>query len=587
MRRPLWIPWRWWRRATQFALLVVFLWLFRRTEYTGVDLLPGGENLFFRMDPLVGAAAMLGARQFIAGFWPALLIVGLTMLFGRFFCGWICPLGTLLDYFGVVVRVVKSPLSLWKRARLNAAAAQDGQVSACVASGPSTTGRFVRFGRSMRYFLLGAILVAAVFAFPLVGLLDPFSLLVRGLSFWGDPAFFRHVDTAIGTGSEGWAVETLQPFLRRHHVLPFREMLFRFAGVSAALLTILFALEFVARRFWCRYLCPTGTLFGLFARRSLLKRVPGGVCKTCSNCAAVCRMNAIEPGVGTLPEACTLCMDCVDFCPTGISRFRFASTSKKKHSAVAARPTDLSRRSVLAGIVAGAAIPGASLAAGLGCKRSIPATLLRPPGAGDEPTFLNLCVRCGECMKVCPTNVLQPTIFEAGLEGMFSPHMVPRFIFQQSYCEFTCTLCGQVCPTGAIPRLTEEEKHARPTGMAYFDHSLCLPWAEKTPCIRCEEMCPAPDKAIKILNTFKITDKDGMEVEIQQPYVDHDLCVGCGICESNCTIPGVAGIRLQRREAPDPGTEFLLKSTLESRKASETHQGNPKAETPAASPYGS
>jgi ferredoxin len=100
-------------------------------------------------------------------------------------------------------------------------------------------------------------------------------------------------------------------------------------------------------------------------------------------------------------------------------------------------------------------------------------------------------------------------------------------------------------------------------------------------------MCPAPEKAIKILNTFKTTDKDGMEVEIQQPYVDHDLCVGCGICESNCTIPGVAGIRLQRRDAPDPGTEFLLKSTLESRKASETHQGDPKAETPAASPYGS
>jgi Pyruvate/2-oxoacid:ferredoxin oxidoreductase delta subunit len=160
-------------------------------------------------------------------------------------------------------------------------------------------------------------------------------------------------------------------------------------------------------------------------------------------------------------------------------------------------------------------------------------------------------------MKVCPTNVLQPAIFEAGFEGVFSPRLAPRYIFEQSYCEYACTLCGQVCPTGAIPRLSEEAKHERPIGKAFFDHALCLPWADKTPCIRCEEMCPTPEKAIKILNTFTITDKDGFEVEILQPYVDRDLCVGCGICESNCTVDGVAGIRVQRVDAADPGTEFM------------------------------
>jgi ferredoxin len=155
---------------------------------------------------------------------------------------------------------------------------------------------------------------------------------------------------------------------------------------------------------------------------------------------------------------------------------------------------------------------------------------------------------------------LQPVIFEAGLQGVFSPHLLPRFLFEQSFCEYSCTLCGQVCPTGAIPRLTEEQKHAQPTGKAYFDHQRCLPWAENTPCIRCEEMCPAPEKAIKILNTITIKDKAGLDVEIQQPYVDRDLCVGCGICESNCTIEGVSAIRVRRIESPDPGTEFLLKT---------------------------
>ena len=101
-------------------MLILFLWLFRRTEYTGADILPGGENIFFRLDPLVGAAAMLGARQFIVMFWPALVILGLTLVFGRFFCGWICPLGTLLDYFHRLLRlaaiVIVGPLSLRERA---------------------------------------------------------------------------------------------------------------------------------------------------------------------------------------------------------------------------------------------------------------------------------------------------------------------------------------------------------------------------------------------------------------------------------------------------------------------------------------
>ena len=211
------------------------------------------------------------------------------------------------------------------------------------------------------------------------------------------------------------------------------------------------------------------------------------------------------------------------------------------------------------GIAAGAAVPGIAWAVRLAQERPVPPDLLRPPGAADEQTFLGLCIRCGECMKVCPTNVLQPAIFQSGMEGLFSPRLIPRLIFEQSYCEYACTLCGQVCPTGAIPRLDEEAKHAHPTGKAYFDHNLCLPWAEKTPCIRCEEMCPAPDKAIKILNTLTIAGKDGQELEIQQPYVDRDLCVGCGICESNCPIEGTAGIRVFRVDAADPGTEFLLK----------------------------
>ena len=544
MRRPLLIPWRWWRRAAQFVLLLVFLWLFRRTEYNGQDQLAGGENIFFRLDPLAGIAAMLGARQIISMFWPAMIVAALTMVLGRFFCGWICPLGTLIDYFHRLF--ISVPLSLWRRIRGRVPSSKQRR---------ELTSRFAltAHGKAAKYYVLITVLLAAVFAFPLAGLVDPLSLLVRGFVFWGDPMLYRGADACFGWLSNGWVTNTLQPWVK-NHMLPFRPAVFQLAGASATMLAIIFALEFVARRFWCRYLCPTGTLFGLLSRRSLLKRVPVKVCKVCGDCAATCRMNALDPIGGLSPQFCTLCMDCVDLCPKSIATFRFT----RKTSTSRPRPVDLSRRGVLAGMATGFAIPGAALASRMGVKSSVPSSLLRPPGAADEKTFLNLCIRCGECMKVCPTTVLQPTVFEAGLEGVFSPRLAVRFIFEQTYCEYCCTLCGQVCPTGAIPRLSEEAKHAKPIGKAYFDHNLCLPWAKDTPCVRCEEMCPVPDKAIRILDEVKVIGKDGLEVVIRRPYVDRDLCVGCGICETNCPIEGVAGIRVWRVDAPDPGTEFLI-----------------------------
>ena len=467
---------------------------------------------------------MLATRQFLAVFWPAAIVVALTLVFGRFFCGWVCPLGTLLDGFHFALRPITRRTNRWL-----AASSQNSGNS----RGPTARGRPMQAGRAVRYVLLIAVLLAAVFAFPLVGLVDPFCLLVRGLAFWADPMLHRGVEAGFGWIGSGSAADAVHPFVRKH-VLPFQAMTFHLAGVSAAILATIFALELVARRFWCRFLCPAGAMFGLLGWWSLLKRSPVVVCKSCGDCAAGCRMGAIDPVGQTFlsalsaasreadknvcptaarnsdfsAEACNLCMDCVDSCPKGIVGFRFNwKIWGRKRSSRAPRPVDLSRRGLLVGIAAGVGIPGVAAVVRLARPTPVDPYLLRPPGAADEKEFLALCIRCGECMKVCPTNVLQPTALQAGVEGIFSPRLDLRFIAEKSSCEYDCTLCGQVCPTGAIPRLTVEAKHAHPTAKAYFDHSRCLPWAEQTPCIVCEEMCPTPEKAIKILATITIKDK--------------------------------------------------------------------------------
>ncbi|MBU1878542.1 MAG: 4Fe-4S dicluster domain-containing protein, partial [Chloroflexi bacterium] len=157
-----------------------------------------------------------------------------------------------------------------------------------------------------------------------------------------------------------------------------------------------------------------------------------------------------------------------------------------------------------------------------------------PPGSVEE-TLLLRCIHCGECMQVCPTAGLQPSLLEADLEGLWTPRLVPRL----GYCDYGCTNCGQVCPTEAIPRLALEEKRRVVMGLAYIDTNRCIPWADSRDCIVCEEMCPTPEKAIVLDD---IETPDGRTV--RRPRVLRDVCIGCGICEFKCPLEGESAIRV-------------------------------------------
>jgi NAD-dependent dihydropyrimidine dehydrogenase PreA subunit len=150
-------------------------------------------------------------------------------------------------------------------------------------------------------------------------------------------------------------------------------------------------------------------------------------------------------------------------------------------------------------------------------------------------------------MRACPTHGLQPAFDQAGLEGLWTPLLVPRL----GYCDYSCAACGQACPVQAIPPLGLPDKRAHVIGKAYLDQNRCIAWADHRDCIVCEEMCPLPEKAV-YLEKRDFAQPDGSAVTVQVPHVDRGKCIGCGICEFKCPLNGEAAIRVYV-----PGTEAV------------------------------
>ncbi len=251
-------------------------------------------------------------------------------------------------------------------------------------------------------------------------------------------------------------------------------------------------------------------------------------------------MGAIDArqGYRVATAECVMCLDCLADCPQDEMGLVFGLPGQ---AGVEATGGDfISRRQALGAMALGTA---GVLLAGIDVHAKYPhGMLVRPPGAQDEEEFLSSCVRCGLCIRTCPTTGLQPASGEFGLAGVWTPRLAARL----GACDYACTVCGEVCPSGAIPLLELAEKRETVIGMASIDRNRCLPWAYDKMCIVCEEMCPRPDKAIR-LEEVRVMDAGGQEVLLQRPYVLRDLCIGCGICENQCPLAGEAAIRVYRQ----------------------------------------
>jgi MauM/NapG family ferredoxin protein len=485
------------RVVYQAFFLLLFVWLLARLAAGDPRAFP--YTVFHHADPLSAVGAAFAAGTIPGALVWAAALIALTLVLGRVFCGWVCPLGTVqqLASFLFSGRTRRESLSVNRYRRWYA----------------------------LKYYILAALLVGALAGTLQTGLLDPLSLTARGLASGLWPAL-----PGGRPAPGGWLAALL-------------------------LLGIVLASRWIPRLF-CRAFCPLGALLGVFARFAVFRiHRRDQACTACTLCAFACQ-GADEPLGRHRVGECMVCLNCLPACPEQAMSYRALPPLPDPPP-----QPDLSRRTLVGTVLTSLAVAPLLRATGGGRTAARP-RLLRPPGALAETDFLERCVKCSLCQQACPTGAIQSAIGEAGVEGFWTPVVVPR----RGWCEFACTRCGEVCPTAAITLLSPARKtgyDGKPPvriGTAFVDRGRCLPWAMATPCIVCEEMCPTDPKAIWFEDAVE-TARDGAARTLQRPRVDAARCVGCGICENKCPVGEEAAIRVTSvGETRDPLNRLLAGS---------------------------
>jgi len=488
------------RRTIQALSFIFLLYLIIRTAFPLELKIP--VDLYLRLDPFIGIITILTKKGVILRMLPAFGVLILVFIFGNFFCGWFCPMGGTIDFFDRILFREKKRAKDFSDQPL----------------------------RRLRYGVFIFSIAAGLMAWQVMYLLDPISLIIRTLviSFYPPIIFvFNHLLPGIQT------FLPKNPFIVSAIPLPlFKVNLFIFL-----FFIIILVLGVVRKRFWCRYLCPLGTLFSIFSRPRILRRSVTDDCTHCLKCVKECPVGAIPEEI---PQAyrqqdCISCFKCLE-CPPKAVSFHFGIPGWKTVDGI-----NLSRRYVLGSLAFGffsaLVIKTNPLQTETGLKNN---RLIRPPGSLQEEKFVSVCSGCGECLKVCPNNALQSTLLEAGLAGIYTPRLVPRI----GYCEEFCNFCGRICPTEAIQHVSLEEKRLIQMGVAHIDKTRCIAWDTEKICLVCNEQC-----------SYHAIVGD----EKKRPIVKEEKCTGCGICENKCPVDGEAAIivyssGMQKQLKPEPNS---------------------------------
>lgn len=438
-----------------------------------------------------------------------LFIALLTILFGRVYCSFLCPLGLLQDLFA----------RLKRKRKYRFLTAQNKL-------------RWVLLAASIITFLSGTILI--------INVLDPYSNFGRIITYLFKPLVV-------------WVNNGFADVLQNQQIFWLYPDKVIFIGIAKAAFPIgltLLLLFFSVRygRLFCNTICPVGTLLGEISRFSVYKiRLDKNNCVACGKCVSVCKSSCINVKDKTVDMSrCVACYNCLDTCK--FDALEYAYGVKKKSVDIVDTPPvkesvlkPMNKRAFIGsviGLYAGTTVLGQEQKRKqqrrkcdddcrncvTGCSSSAkvenpPLVVSTPPGSLSLDRFKDKCTACSLCVAACPTNVLQPSITAYGWDGLLQPYMD----FKTSYCNFDCNKCGEVCPTGAILPLTIEEKHTTQIGIAHFETTNCVVYKRGKACGACNEHCPT--KAVKMVDY-----KNGLLI----PEVEADLCVGCGACEHAC-----------------------------------------------------
>jgi ferredoxin len=414
-------------------------------------------------------------------------IILLTLAFGRVYCSSLCPLGTFQD---LVIRFAKHRnRKKWYEYRK-----------------PD-------YGIHYAVLLASGLAVAGGSMF-IVDLLEPFSNYGRMVQGLVRPLLVG-MNNGVAGGLGWFGAYWLQ-------AIPLPGLTAAFVLIPLAFALFVGWLAYNHGRLFCNLLCPAGALLSLAARFSFVKiAINTATCRDCGLCEMVCKAKCIDSEAKQIDfAACVSCFNCINACPTVGLEFRNPMERRKQPEPVDIGRRQLLRQSILpaAALFTLPAIPAPSDT--LTAAQSAPRQLhpITPPGSRGLEHFSSYCTACHLCISSCPTQVLVPSFLEYGATGIFQP----RMDYWISSCNYDCTICSTVCPSGAILPIPLEEKKLTQLGKAKFVKEDCIVITKKADCGACSEHCPT--KAVKMVPYEKLF----------LPEVNDEICIGCGACEHPC-----------------------------------------------------
>lgn len=430
------------------------------------------------------------------------LLVVLTLVFGRLYCSVICPLGVMQDGFA----------ALGRRSKRNRY-------------------RFSPARNVLRYIMLGVMVAAlALGVGSMFALIAPYSAYGRIASNLLQPVWMwgNNVLASWAESHGSYAFYSVDVWLKSGLSL----------GIALVTLVVLAVLAWRNGRTYCNTICPVGTILGFLSRYSLLKPViDTSKCINCGKCARNCKSSCIDAKNHSIDYSrCVVCFDCIGNCSTGAISYRRRARVAEN---VAENVEDKGRRAFLTiAATAGTAVVASAqvkVDGGLAVieDKKIPEreTPLAPPGAVSHAHLVRHCTGCQLCVASCPNNVLRPS-------GSPQSFMMPEMSYERGYCRPECTRCGEVCPAGAIHRITRAEKSAISIGHAVWVRDNCIVIADGHKCGNCARHCPTG--AISMV-PMDADDRNSLKI----PVVDTEKCIGCGACENLCPARPLSAIYVE------------------------------------------